>query len=1028
NVATVSGTGVVLAVAEGTTTIRAVGTTSNSAGLMELTVVPTVTSLLLWDGENGYTGANGVLNSAEAFRGTGCLEATPTKFSSPTIGFIDYPGYRSDLSALDEIWFFAKADMTGRTTDFRVRGLSGQSNTVNIDGYIDGGALDLTYRLVRIPIADLQTDTYSLDNVENIFFGVALPSQGHKFYIDDVWAVSLAAFDVSSYPLMGSVPALNFGDVTVHGTASQDITLTNIGTGTLSVHKVSITGAQAEEFFVSETAFDIAPGATHALTVSFSPATVLNKATGDKSAALVLAHSLTPMSSSTAVSLRGRAVSPAISVSDDAMDFGSIAIGQSSTRTLSLSNPGNAPLTVSSVMTSEASFTASPTSFTLNPDTSQVVSVVFTPTTSASYTETVTLLSDAGDTETIAVDLAATGLPADTVGVLAVEADGVTSSSVRLSWARLDQAASVRVYLGPEPSATANADLPLQTLLDTLASDATTYTALDLAPAVDVFFHIEVLDSGSAVLAEGNAYAHTVGGPLAVLDNPVREIHLVAPNVLQVIVANDAVHSFSLRSDVSDGGIDRIVGDTGEDLQAGSWSITRNDGSPIGITSIYRQSVPTGTPYYESGVDVDLGATTGLLRLNLIDLDHQLYFVLEEPVGNREILTVLGPEITRETMSFDFEIGQETFQPSFILPFSDRHLETTVIQVNQVGYSPIATERYAYISGWMGDGGPLSLTGFPSQASVLVDDENALLRRTEAVTGLLITERSAMDNDSGTEVREIDLSTVPAAEGVVYRVYIPGVGVSFPTQVSETAVFKAFYVSARGLFFNRWGRDLKPEWTEWSPRPPDHPFVFTADTGDFLLERTAFTENTPQTGQRTLAGGHHDAADYDIRGQHFLVPLYLMRIYELHPETFLDSQLAIPESGNGIPDLLDEILWSLSAWEQLQEEDGGVRGGVESFAHPSLINFADLDALPYWTFTRSAYHTMRVAGLFAQAARLVEPFEPDKSAELLGRAVAAYQYAMANGVTEATTGPPMYAARELYRMTGEAEYRDVFES
>ena len=83
-------------------------------------------------------------------------------------------------------------------------------------------------------------------------------------------------------------------------------------------------------------------------------------------------------------------------------------------------------------------------------------------------------------------------------------------------------------------------------------------------------------------------------------------------------------------------------------------------------------------------------------------MDHRLYIALSENVGAREILRVTGPS------------GIE-----FILPFSDYYLETPVIQLNQVGYHPKATKRYAYVSGWMGDGGPLSLSNFPETADVI---------------------------------------------------------------------------------------------------------------------------------------------------------------------------------------------------------------------------------------------------------------------------------------------------------------------
>lgn len=37
----------------------------------------------------------------------------------------------------------------------------------------------------------------------------------------------------------------------------------------------------------------------------------------------------------------------------------------------------------------------------------------------------------------------------------------------------------------------------------------------------------------------------------------------------------------------------------------------------------------------------------------------------------------------------------------------------------------------------------------------------------------------------------------------------------------------------------------------------------------------------------------------------------ILSTYEMFPDKFWDGQLTIPESGNGIPDMLDEAMWEL---------------------------------------------------------------------------------------------------------------------
>lgn len=537
-----------------------------------------------------------------------------------------------------------------------------------------------------------------------------------------------------------------------------------------------------------------------------------------------------------------------------------------------------------------------------------------------------------------------------------LEVYDVTSSSVTLF---LPTEASI--HLMPEPTAAERLDM---------GSGSGMVTLKGLAPAADYFFDVD-----GTVL-----HARTLGGPRASLDSPIREVHGFAPDVLLIVVDNS-------RTLFSNGA---LQGNTGSTWQQGQWTVTRNDGSAIPVLKVHRHSIVAGQPDYQVGYGLQYNE-------NLIDVDHYLFLVLGQPIGGRDLLRIQGP-----------------FNTDFHLPFSDRYLETPVIQLNQVGYSPRATERYAYISGWMGDGGALSLSNFPDAAEVL------------SASGVMATvpilSRASLDLDAGAPVHEIDLSSVPPAEGVSYRIRVPGVGVSWPTQVSETGVFKAFYTIARGLTFNRWGRVLDPSWTEWSPRPADHPTVFTANQANWT---DFYAENTPRTGERPLVGGHHDAGDFDIRPTHTVVGMLLLRAFEQHPEFLRDGQLTIPESGNGIPDLLDEALWSLAGWEYLQEADGGVRLGVESWRHPWGFYYADQDPTPYWTYACEANHTARVAGLFAQAARLVKPYNGTKSAALRSRAIAAWNWAVAHGASD---GPKFYGAGELYRLTGSPVYKAAYET
>ena len=183
------------------------------------------------------------------------------------------------------------------------------------------------------------------------------------------------------------------------------------------------------------------------------------------------------------------------------------------------------------------------------------------------------------------------------------------------------------------------------------------------------------------------------------------------------------------------------------------------------------------------------------------------------------------------------------------------------------------------------------------------------------------------------------------------------------------------------------------------------------------------------------AGGHHDAGDYNPRS-HIDVAKSLMNAWELKPGNFSDSQLNIPERGNGIPDIIDEAMWAIRLWEGLQDADGGVRNGTESQGDPGFIQTVELDDKGDYAWAKDAQGSFVAAGAFAQASRIMSKVGRKKDAErLLGRARRAYAWGVANPVKdpkdnkqngEYNIAPRAYAAAELFHTTGEGQFHDDF--
>lgn len=106
-----------------------------------------------------------------------------------------------------------------------------------------------------------------------------------------------------------------------------------------------------------------------------------------------------------------------------------------------------------------------------------------------------------------------------------------------------------------------------------------------------------------------------------------------------------------------------------------------------------------------------------------------------------------------------------------------------------------------------------------------------------------------------------------------------------------------------------------------------HPDDFAAPAGP----------GSPDHGKLDLHGGWHDAGDYQKTLWDRGVDAMLWA-YELHPRAWWDGQLALPESGNGVADLLDEAVWELDFYLRMQRPDGhfmtSVKGKASRMSSP----------------------------------------------------------------------------------------------
>jgi len=143
-------------------------------------------------------------------------------------------------------------------------------------------------------------------------------------------------------------------------------------------------------------------------------------------------------------------------------------------------------------------------------------------------------------------------------------------------------------------------------------------------------------------------------------------------------------------------------------------------------------------------------------------------------------------------------------------------------------------------------------------------------------------------------------------------------------------------------------------------------------------------------------GGWHDAGDYGkYPGPGAVSVGHLLLAYEFLPEAF-GEDLNIPESGNGLPDILNEAKWELEfLLKCVDKESGGVYHKITSPHFPGMI-MPEADDLPLVASPISATATGAVCGAFAMGARIFKDFDLEFSRRLHDAARAAYGWLSAN--------------------------------
>ena len=466
--------------------------------------------------------------------------------------------------------------------------------------------------------------------------------------------------------------------------------------------------------------------------------------------------------------------------------------------------------------------------------------------------------------------------------------------------------------------------------------------------------------------------------------------------------------------------------------RAGEWLISSRDDRSYGTRpalAAWRKSKPMNT---------DNTLTS--------ELDHWIFLRLPQPMKQGCTYTVSFPE------------GMGSDAGSAEILFDVWNSPSEAVHVNILGYTPSEPVKTADLYLWLGEGGPRDYRSFEGKKVWLY---NVGTKRSLKVGSVKFwkprsasAEEAGKKDLTGSDVWSIDFkATIPGR----YRLVVEDVGCSMDFDIADDVYFQPFRFSVRGYYYMRLGEPVDPEHVIPVPRQPmfipeTDPVGLTVYKTDLhpwhpdwrrlrgdvwdephfkpALESAFWQHRLPGNPVNTeVRGGHSDAFDWDRHLAHVSNIYDMLLPYILTGGRLSEDDLGIRESGNGIPDLIDEARNEVDFFLSIRDGEAYSQGVTNPSSEWTVMFQAGCTTMAAWAnaancavtaeafriqgddslcqhYTREAVKAFRFAS--RQADQQLDDLQDIGSARMRGRDFR------------------QMAAAFLYNVTGEREWEDIF--
>lgn len=355
------------------------------------------------------------------------------------------------------------------------------------------------------------------------------------------------------------------------------------------------------------------------------------------------------------------------------------------------------------------------------------------------------------------------------------------------------------------------------------------------------------------------------------------------------------------------------------------------------------------------------------------------------------------------------------------------------IVIDQFGYRPSAKKVAVLRDPAIGFDANLSFT--PSNSYAVVDVSN----NQQVYTGApVIWQAGKIDSMAGDKAWWFDFSSV-TTPGTYYILDITQNLKSYNFEIKEDVYNAVLKQAVRTFFYQRAGCNKHLPFAEAG-------WVDNASHVGSLQDKNCrrYNAKTNASTEKDLHGGWYDAGDYNKytswTGSYIIE---MLKSYEENPTAWTDDY-NIPESGNGIPDILDEAKWGMDYLLRLQEDTGSLIS-IVGLSHASPPSAAKGQSV-YGGVNTSA--TLKGAAAFAYGAKIFRKAGFACYADSLDKAARkAWAWAELNPSVKWFNQPnnigggemeindnydvtmfKLEAAVHMFDLTGEAKYKTYFDN